>query len=424
MTDWFARNDRKDWKAFQWDYDAVTALSETFALYCLSSQQVAVLLAAIDPIAWPTRWYSDTGQVIDTDFIESIKDNLGWRLMLPCDDCGGDTLTKFKGAVQENAARIQRNREVYDGTPQSINPYAPQYKWGSGAFGTEKDHVLCPAACEYVRATVWNYYMLLVTLTVTAAAITVLVAPLGVLFWVLGAAAVIVAGIGQERVEAALNDEAALDSIGCQFAGLLSPYDATFTNFQIALAALTAATDTEQTIVSILQATLAQEGYLFLLDLWGEAERLSQQGAILPCCCDEPCAWNYDLTFGIPLNVEIVRGHYAAGQGVVGDATGGWGSWSHIIIRLEELCLPDYVTVEGTKSSDITHDFWYATGVLDADNQPVWQNGFTAWQGSSGAGAWSHGINVIPGVTEPFNVIGLYTQDNTEVRLTRVEAVP
>lgn len=416
---------RRDWKAITWDYDWVRSLSEEECAFCLTEQETAVISAAIDYLGWPTRWHN-AASGIDQDWLEAFAGRLAAKLM-GCNETSNEaTFRAFQDAVARNAARVQRNFEAWDGTPGSINPFAGIINnFDTGVFQSPEPENNCAASCEYVRVVVWNYYMVLVTSYLTAAAITVAVAPLGMLFWVIGALIVMVAGLGADHVSAALNDEAAMDSIGCQLATALAGQVANYINFNAAIAGLTSATDNEYTIVSILQAAnQTPAGFYLYLDLWGNAEQMSMGGTLLPCCCSDPCEWDHDLTLGVPTNFEVITGHYVAGTGVVGNAVTGWGSRAFIIIRLDELCMPDYINVQGYKSGDITHDFWYALGVIQPDGSIEYQQPPTAWQGSSGAGTWSHNINVIPGVTDPFDAIYLRTEDNTEVRLTRVAAVP
>jgi hypothetical protein len=82
---------RSTGKVLQVDYDYIRSLSEEGCCYCLSEQHVAILLAFIDYVGWPTRWYSPTDAEFDTDWLQAIQAQIGGRLM---DDCGcGNTTT-------------------------------------------------------------------------------------------------------------------------------------------------------------------------------------------------------------------------------------------------------------------------------------------------------------------------------------------
>jgi len=71
-------------KGLQWDYDAVLALSDKECCFSLSEREINILLATIDPIAWKTRWFSYSDQVIDTDNLVKWQGNLARKLMSGC----------------------------------------------------------------------------------------------------------------------------------------------------------------------------------------------------------------------------------------------------------------------------------------------------------------------------------------------------
>src|ERR1044072_4986607 len=71
-------------KGLQWDYDAVVALSDKECCFSLSEREINILLATIDPIAWRTRWFSYSDQVIDTENLVKWQGNLARKLMSGC----------------------------------------------------------------------------------------------------------------------------------------------------------------------------------------------------------------------------------------------------------------------------------------------------------------------------------------------------
>src|SRR5262245_7852187 len=76
------------YKGILFNYDAVREESEDRCLFCLTKQQVAYLLASLEPARWKTRWYSPTDQEIDTDWLDAVFSALEVELMT--DHCNID----------------------------------------------------------------------------------------------------------------------------------------------------------------------------------------------------------------------------------------------------------------------------------------------------------------------------------------------
>lgn len=68
-------------KGIMFNYDAVREESDDTCLFCLTKQQVAYLLASLEPARWPTRWYSPTDQPIDEDWLDNVFSALEVELM-------------------------------------------------------------------------------------------------------------------------------------------------------------------------------------------------------------------------------------------------------------------------------------------------------------------------------------------------------
>jgi hypothetical protein len=74
-----ASGDRRSWKGVQLDYDVIMSMSDRKCSYCLTEQQVTAILGFCDMFAWPTRWFSDTGDInrqIVADFTAALERNL------------------------------------------------------------------------------------------------------------------------------------------------------------------------------------------------------------------------------------------------------------------------------------------------------------------------------------------------------------
>lgn len=339
----------------------------------------------------------------------------------PC-DCP-PTLADIQRTVRENAQRVARNFDAWDGTPGSINPYAQGIvNFDQGGFFSDKSANNCAAACEYVRIVVWQYYQLLIAAAVIGAAITVVVAPIGALFWILGAAITLVAGIGYDRVQAVIDDPDAMNTMGCRLATALEGQTASGANFNTAVFNLQADNELEETIKAILKASAPVTGGFYLyLDIWAEAEKMIQGGTIPPCCCDDPCEWDIDLTVGIPFNVEVLKGTWVQGSGLQSVSIGGGQQQAAIYVHLSEPCFPDAVCFRGENTSVVSHDFWYRMGHKQEDGSIVWEgNDPQPWQGSAG-GTFEH--CPAPQGTTPFDIILFYVQDDTASYLTGIAAV-
>src|SRR5262245_51253822 len=92
------------WKGLEWNYDDIHGESEDRCFYCLTKQQVAFLLAALEPGRWKTRWYSLTDQVIDTNWLDEMVSSLQEELM--ADHCNIDTAIE---QIQNDITNINNN---------------------------------------------------------------------------------------------------------------------------------------------------------------------------------------------------------------------------------------------------------------------------------------------------------------------------
>lgn len=97
-------NDRRNWKAMLFPYDTFIPDESEECQYCLTDKQATYLRGLLEPAGWKTRWWSDENE-IDQDKIESFRDDLIRRLMMPC--CGGEFEIIFQwtedGVLQQSS---------------------------------------------------------------------------------------------------------------------------------------------------------------------------------------------------------------------------------------------------------------------------------------------------------------------------------
>ena len=79
-------NERRNWKAETFPYDYFIPDDTQECQYCLTEKQAELLRGILQPVGWYQRWWSDTDTPIDTDAIQSFRDDLIRRLMMSCCD--------------------------------------------------------------------------------------------------------------------------------------------------------------------------------------------------------------------------------------------------------------------------------------------------------------------------------------------------
>ncbi len=89
-------NNKRNWKAETFPYDYYTVEPGNECQYCLTDKQVEVLLGIVEPLAWSTRWFSDT-QDIDKQVVKEFRDDITRRLMMSC--CGDETPIIFRFTI-------------------------------------------------------------------------------------------------------------------------------------------------------------------------------------------------------------------------------------------------------------------------------------------------------------------------------------
>jgi hypothetical protein len=122
-----AVNDRRNWKAQTFPYDHFIPDESPECQYCLTDLQAEILRGIIEPLAWHTRWWSDTDTPIDRDAIQAFRDDLIRRLMMGC--CGDEVPVQYRytgdGVLQrsEDGGTTWTDAPEYD--PRNYSPEFP-----------------------------------------------------------------------------------------------------------------------------------------------------------------------------------------------------------------------------------------------------------------------------------------------------------
>lgn len=141
---------RRDWKAIVLGYDdiIVSPSDVSECEYCLTVPQVEALLAIVEPMAWPTRWFSETDETIDKDAIEAFRDDIRKRLMMSC--CGNDRMLRVtqEGVVQASYDGGDTWVDSPQDDPRSFVPIAAPIP---GDDGDEKRCAAANSATAYLK---------------------------------------------------------------------------------------------------------------------------------------------------------------------------------------------------------------------------------------------------------------------------------
>jgi hypothetical protein len=84
--------------------------------YCLTETQAGLIRGLLEPVGWPTRWWSDDTE-IDKDKIEAFRDDIIRRLMMAC--CGGDFEIIFQWTEDGVLQQSDDGGETWQDAPQN-----------------------------------------------------------------------------------------------------------------------------------------------------------------------------------------------------------------------------------------------------------------------------------------------------------------
>ncbi|HEV7737092.1 MAG TPA: hypothetical protein VGO47_06950 [Chlamydiales bacterium] len=119
-------NNRRNWKAETFPYDYYTVEPGTECQYCLTDKQVEVLLGIVEPLAWATRWFSDT-QDIDKQVVREFRDDITRRLMMSC--CGDEIPIIFRFTSDGDLEKSTDGGETWlpapENDPRNNSPQFP-----------------------------------------------------------------------------------------------------------------------------------------------------------------------------------------------------------------------------------------------------------------------------------------------------------
>lgn len=109
-------NEKRNWKAMVLPYDEFIPDNSQECLYCLTEKQAEAIRGIVLPLAWGTRWYSDTREV-DKDEIESFQSDIVRRLMMSC--CGNESPIIYRYTVDGILQRSEDDGETWVDSPQN-----------------------------------------------------------------------------------------------------------------------------------------------------------------------------------------------------------------------------------------------------------------------------------------------------------------
>jgi len=108
-------NPRGSYKAMLFPYDVFIPDESRECQYCLTANQAMLLRGLLEPMGWPTRWWSDETE-IDKDTIEAFRDDLIRRLMMSC--CGSDFDIIFQWTEAGVLQKSEDGGATWEDSPQ------------------------------------------------------------------------------------------------------------------------------------------------------------------------------------------------------------------------------------------------------------------------------------------------------------------
>lgn len=243
-------------KGILFDYDKIREYSTDTGLYCLTDQQVAYLLSALEPATWKTRWYSNVDTPIDQDWLDKTFAELEVQLMTDrCQDIL-DALADLQTTVNiiENTTivNLQIVNEATDNYQINyiiniINnppPALPDKSFATKDGDTQTQRyarwcALVKSVARFIKSIC--YRMLAVNaptnLTDLAAAWQDLATAGGIVLGILSTEPIGSFGETFNDILAAMTDPIAIGNVTCTMASFLMDKETTYANFLAACSA-------------------------------------------------------------------------------------------------------------------------------------------------------------------------------------------
>jgi hypothetical protein len=342
------------WKASTVDYDFIRSLSADTCFYCLSKRQAAIIQAALEFYRYKTRWYSPTGDTLDTDWIEATIDDLLGELMT--DHCDIDaTLTEITNSIttiNENIVTVNNNLTIVQNTVNqtvididyiyvqnnslNVNVILQNFFTFSASSEdiTQTDvyaryNALCQALYRWAKDIIYR------RLADIDAASSEAVAALDELAALGGQVFGNIFGTNPgsytlAQIHAAATSTTDLDAVICQMITTLQNLVPSFLTFGGALTTFVPANFNQTVITSILVSALVFEGafqaFAGILDVeFIKARAVGPLGYTCTACIPAgACALQtWDFSLGEKRQWTIERGQMVYGTGIIGKAIPG-----------------------------------------------------------------------------------------------------
>lgn len=233
-----SRYTKKDWKAKLYDYDRAITTPTGSALYCLSDQEVELLLANVEYLRWPTRYYSPTQVTIDPSKILYIANEIERSLMSSSCGCGGGCSCQSSNAL-DVLVSIEYARQDAE-TPGSYAPNMPDTAYDQSTVDTtseamtQRGQALCLAVDQYVNRIIQE---MILRGQAAGAVLSVLGGLVSVFLPMAGFVISVIGGGLIALVESLDNNEQAIKDVKCCMLNGLKGVPITEANFALALGA-------------------------------------------------------------------------------------------------------------------------------------------------------------------------------------------
>jgi hypothetical protein len=285
------------WKGLLFDYDYILEQDNSIVyVLCLTELERQILLSAIMPAGWKTRWYSNT-QDISEDNIDTWVSNTIYALLKGCDAVGCyEDCTAISIMINiQNEMYINTLIQIYDGTPSSVNVNCPDDYFDADG-SDERIMALCMALNSWVKSYV-SAWLQKASIILALGIVGLFFFAVPVLGWV---AVVLIGGLGYvtSTYYDALKDEEAIENVICDWFDALQGTAISKANWASTLSGLTYDGGTNEYLIwQILDSeTSYDKQWVSFCDALGNAWALASAG-VSECPCDECEPWEHEIDF-------------------------------------------------------------------------------------------------------------------------------